>query len=684
MILIMMVFFSVGETYSHSWNHSLNIVYNKALNKDSVFQKGMRDVVSLLENAEIQVTLNEENSTTPFWELQTERSTNSVILDSAVLYEDFSWVQLASNGAFCKASTPKGLINGLYAMLQEKMGFYFYHARNTSIPNGCRPTFVSFDGKKAFDKIGFHVHTMHPLEITECLLDANFTGGLACVKEYIDWLARNGQNYFEFNLLESIDRDTWLPHAKAITDYAHQRGIFCGADLSLHMLQQKAFQLYQSPPASLKTKEKQLEQNAEWLIQAGFDVWNVELSATEFSAGDMEEKSALLEILNEILSKNGVKLMSRKHVVKADKMVSGKTENELLTKEHGLMIHTVMFYSLLDENAPVYENDNLLHMRDLLLKEMEQRETWYFPETAYWVTFDLSVPMLLLPYLQARLEDIEYCDSLQKIDGHLTFTSGWEWGNWLFDWSVARWSWNYMEDGVKWPKEPLQYAKQVIENEAFEQYFVACADAQQTYIKDKDLIKVLVAQTVTDEMPGKFNIEFHPRPEYPYPYIRNSADSGELAAMNNNYLIPLKEFIQKSKPIYDNFQLNPMEEELYWALKITGLRAEHKYNTLSYLVQHRLKDLGLPFSKEDYMLRASLIRENGLAIVDTMEKKFYRYPLSWVAEKRVDHTCYHFGYLYPVHQLHFWEREELQAVKNKYKFWYRSIWNIPRTIGLVN
>lgn len=679
-----MVFFSVGKIYGNNYSHSLNIIYSRTLSNDSTFQNGIRDVVSLLEKAGIQATLNAENSTGPYWELQTKNLVSSSILDTAVLYEDFSWLQTATNGAICKAETPKGLVNGLYAMLQEKMGFYFYHTRNTSIPKGCRPTFVSFEGKKVFDKIGFHVHAMHPLEITECLLDAKFSGGLACVKEYIDWLARNGQNYFEFNLLESIDRATWLPHAKAITDYAHQKGIFCGADLSLHMLQQKAFQLYKSPPASLKTKEKQLEQNAEWLIQAGFDVWNVELSATEFSAGDMAEKSALLEVLQKILSKHGVKLMSRKHVVKADKMVAGNAENELLTKEHGLMIHTVMFYSLLDEHAPVYENDNLLHMRDLLLKEMEQRETWYFPETAYWVTFDLSVPMLLLPYFQARLADIEYCDSLQKIDGHLTFTSGWEWGNWLFDWSVARWSWNYFEYGAKLKKEPLQYARQVIENEAFEQYFVGVADAQQTYIKDKDLIKVLVAQTVTDEMPGKFNIEFHPRPEYSYPYIRNDADSSELAAMNNKYLIPLREFMQKCKPMEDNFTFNPMEEELYWALKITGLRAQHKYSTLSYLLQHRSKDLGLPFSKEDYLLKASLIREEGLAIVDTMERKFYRYPLSWVAEKRVDHTCYHFGYLYPVHQLHFWEREELQATKNKYKFWYRSIWNIPRTIGLIN
>ena len=45
-----------------------------------------------------------------------------------------------------------------------------------------------------------------------------------------------------------------------------------------------------------------------------------------------------------------------------------------------------MFYNSFEENAPVYRNRNLRHMLDLLLNEKQKRETWYYPESAYWIT----------------------------------------------------------------------------------------------------------------------------------------------------------------------------------------------------------------------------------------------------------------------------------------------------------
>ena len=45
--------------------------------------------------------------------------------------------------------------------------------------------------------------------------------------------------------------------------------------------------------------------------------------------------------------------------------------------------------------------------------------------------------MFLLPYLSARLDDINYCET-QQIPGHLTFSSGWEWGYWQNDYATLR------------------------------------------------------------------------------------------------------------------------------------------------------------------------------------------------------------------------------------------------------
>jgi len=611
--------------------------------------------------------------------------------DTAVQHENYSWTvsRLGDKTVLAlKAETAKGVANGLYGLLQEKMGFRFYHARATHMPDLSHFNFAaisSFEGEKVFDKIGFHLHTMHPIELTECLLDEKHPQALERVKEYIDWLARNGQNYFEFNLLESIHKKTWIPHARAIIAYAHQRGIYCGADLSLHMLQQKAFQLYQTPPASFRSKSHQLELNAHWLVPAGFDVWNVELSATEFSAGDMVKKSKLLDQLNVILKQHRVKLMSRKHVVKQEKMVSGKQQQEILSPEHGLMIHTVMFYSLLDAHAPVYENQNLQHMRDLLLAEMKRRETWYFPETAYWVTFDLTVPMLLLPYLKARLEDIEYCKSLGEIDGHLTFSSGWEWGYWLMDWSVARWCWDIVEEGHTKEKSPLQYAHEMVQDTAFRTYLDTQAALQQKFIKEEELIRVMDAQTVTDELPFGKSLEFHPRPKYAYPYIRNKASLAELDTVRILYLDKLAAYILAAEKIpFTGNRLSPEENEFRDGIAITILRARHRYYTLRYLTEFRAgKIRGQKPEIRQWLDSAALVRKEAVKIVRDREAH-YRYPFDWIVAKRPDHTCYHFGYLYTVHDLHFWEREELQARKNKYHFWYRNIWNIWRVMGIIN
>lgn len=673
------------------FSQTIGFIYDSSLLNNTTINAAIQDASVLLEKATQQKIKVNDKKCTLLIQIPFINANNILLpIDEGVKQEDYQW-QKISGGAqtifTLKANSPKAIANGIYGLLQEVLGFKFYHPRNTIIPDLQNANFTelpTLQAAKSFGKIGFHLHTMHPLELTEYLLDEKRDSALQHLKEYINWLARNGQNYFEFNLLESINRKTWIAHAKAITDYAHSRSIYAGVDISMHMLQQKAYQLYKGFPSSWRSKSAQIEKNAQWLIEANFDVWNVELSATEFTSGNNKKKTQLLEELQAIVKQHGVKIMSRSHVVKPTEMLGKAKEKALLPKEHGLMVHTVMFYSLTDSNAPVYRNKNLQHMLDLLLNEKEQREVWYYPETAYWVTFDNSVPMLLLPYLSARLSDIQLCDSL-NIEGHLTFSSGWEWGYWLFDWSVARWSWNYKKNNEPQQKEPLQYINELI-SEPFKNYLQQAFQQQEKYIKQDNLIKVMVAQTVTDEMKGKFNIEFHPRPKYAYKYIRNKASLTELAEVEKLYLQPLQQFIKASNnnDATMNFNnLNAVEQELYDGIKITELRAKHRYHTLSFISAYRKCTLQQKPLENNYLQQAATVRNEAQQIVQQRELQ-YRYPLSLIATKRKDHTAYHFGYLYPVHQLHFWQREEGQAEKNKYKVFYKNIWSIARIIGLIN
>lgn len=61
---------------------------------------------------------------------------------------------------------------------------------------------------------------------------------------------------------------------KSIVDYAHERGVICGADMSFHMIQQRAFQLYKKFPKSFRKKETQILNNIAQLMQINWDVWN--------------------------------------------------------------------------------------------------------------------------------------------------------------------------------------------------------------------------------------------------------------------------------------------------------------------------------------------------------------------------------------------------------------------------
>ncbi|MCB9232419.1 MAG: hypothetical protein H6581_12190 [Bacteroidia bacterium] len=626
---------------------------------------------------------------------------------------NFSWTAGREGNQriiFLSAANPHAVAAGIYGLMQELLGFQFYHPRETYIPDLREwplPDKFEFAGRPRFDKMGFHLHTQHPLELTRPLLDVKETKGLEEVKEYIDWLARNGQNYFEFNLLEGISHEQWPQHAKEFVDYAHKRGILAGVDISLHMIQQKSWMLYQMPLKSFLSKEKQVKKNLDWLLQADWDVLNMEFSTTEFTGGNKAKKVELqLQILEYLAERSKqVKLMGRKHVVKESTELDGKKNEEAvpelndkqkeLDSNRGVMPHTVMFYSLQDENAPVYGNENLTHMLDMIKDQKKEREVWYYPESAYWVTFDNSVPMFLTPYLSARLQDILLVDSL-GVPGHLTFSSGWEWGYWLFDWSIARWSWEYTWNGDKQPLDPWMYPPQMTREVADVRLWREVVELQEKYLKEKNLMGYMVAQTITDEVKGKFNLHLAPRPVIPYREMyRGDIGDDTLRLLRNQVIPALKEFSEKSADLARKLEdrksawpkkLQPLVDEWVDGIKITGLRALHRYYVLNYILRKNLElhSKGTdPVAAKEFLGKARQTRLLALGLVRRREAA-YRYPLERLARKGKEPTAYHFGYLYPVTNLHFWEREEMQAQKNKWGPFFRNIWNVPRIIGVID
>lgn len=587
-----------------------------------------------------------------------------------------------------KAHSAQGITFGIYGLLDEVLGFRFIHPKQTIVPSEINwPKQLDYISSPRFNKKGFHLHTQHPLELTEQLHNPDFPNAWQDVKEYIDWLVRNRQNYWEWCLLRTVDMEKWQPHAKRMVDYSHQRGLLIGIDLSLHMIQQRTFQLYKSWTKSWRGKEEQVKRSLADLFYADWDFLNVEFATAEFVGGKEKLKTRLKKtLISTTRNKYGANIMGRKHVVSEENMVGEQADvfnaTDSIDLFRGVGIHTVMMYSLEDSVAPVYENKNFHHIHKDMLHENKVREVWFYPESAYWVTYDNSVPMLLLPYFSGRLSDILLCEK-EGVPNHLTFSSGWELGYWAVDWSIARWSWKSSFDGNVHVPEPMEWVSALGYSEEVEANLNQHLELQKEYLLNKNLLRFMCAQTVTDEL-SLFRKQFQPRPDYTFKWLARKSDKLTRDQVKNVGIKQLEEYYSKSKVLntelgglIDTLLPSPILECLT-TLQITSLRAKHRITTLNAILAHREKRKEEKF---DWLDKGRKIRLQGVGLVHKLELN-YKYDAEYLNSERFSHTSYPYGYLYAPHTLHFWKREEEQTRKNRWGYNFMSIWKVGRIIGL--
>lgn len=594
--------------------------------------------------------------------------------------------------------SPEGVAAGLYGLLQEKLGFRFYHPREQIIPSLNKwplPERFSFAGTPRFEKRGFHLHTQHPIELTEQLHNPLHPNAFEDVKSYIDWLARNGQNTFQFFLLREVDRNTWPDHARRIVDYAHRRGIRCGIEISLSMIQQQAFQaitLLRPYPSY----QNQVDHTLAWLFQAPWDYVSLDVTLGEHLPFlDKLLPDVQMHIEQQVEKRYGARLMYATHVICSK---NGTKVRRPKLPNSGIMIHTVMCYSASEAKAPVYGNQNQRFMLDAAIDESKRRETWYWPESSYWVGFDSSVPLLLFPYLDARWSDIKTMAGL-GVSGHLTFSSGWEWGYWLVDWSIARWSWQLNDDGRIRPTSPLSRLADLDSDRELQRLMGQALTLQNTYLKDKELLRFMSASTPFSELPHPFDKPFQPEPEFRYGWLLNEASPAESSLALTRPIADLETYSLRMGEVVDLLEkrINHLHRtgklgetpfsllaELERGLQVTSLRASHRALTLRALLAKRGEHAGkLAHSRESEPLlaRARLVRQQAQALV-LHQESMYRYPVDLVARRRTSMTAYPFGYLYPASNLFFWEREEEQVRHERFDALFMNLWDIRRTLGL--
>ena len=596
------------------------------------------------------------------------------------------------------AGTPEGIAAGLYALLQEKLGFRFVHPRQTLYP--CHrhwplPAGFAFSGRPRFASRGFHLHTLHPTELTEQLHDPNYPDSFTDVAGYLDWLARNGQNSFQFFLLRGIDRKSWIPHARRIVCYAHSRGISCGVEVSLSMLQQQAFQAV-TLLKPFPSYRRQVDDSLAWLFQAGWDFVTLDATMGEYLPGLGAIMPDLQEYFErQVAERYHARLFLATHVIRRGQ---GTGVPGPLAPSSGILIHSVMSYSASEPKAPVYGNLNQRFLLDAVRAENGRRETWYWPESSYWVCFDSSVPLLLLTYLDSRHQDMEQMSGI-GVSGHLTFTSGWEWGYWLVDWSVARWSWDYLDAGRRVATAPLSRLAELFPDPDLVHDFQEALALQNLFLKDQELQRYLSALTPFAELPPPLSHSFQPSPDFSYAWLRFSAGDKEAVAVLNGPVPELEQYARLMELVCDRLEarIGPLgkrsgvsgatwdlAEELEIALRVGALRARHRALTLRALIAGRggpAFAFGSGPESELLLARAGTVRAAAQALVEFQEGR-YRFPVGSLARRRESLSAYQFGYLYPAARLFFWRREEEQVRQGRFDPFFMNLWDPWSVLGL--
>lgn len=574
---------------------------------------------------------------------------------------DFRYAQKTQTQLLCRKNEMALIVSApteeqssaAYAALRD-MGFLFPHPRKRLLPSTAQV--MKFCGKtfswspRLKDR-GFHIHLQHPSEWVDGFLMDH--GQIAT--DLMWWLVHNQQNVLQIQMIQMPDQQI-VEKLNPLVQDARRLGLNVGLSFSFAMIQQHSFRLIPAwrdildigTVESLKTR---LEQIA---TMVPMDFMAFELGSSEFTSSKEPRTIAWMNAAAEVMAKHGAKVMMKSH--SSSNQVSLKYGNFNFLPKYaednvGTEPHTVYFYSLQDELAPMYGRKSFIDMKDYLLAQSKVRPTWYFPETSYWVGMDQDIPIFLTDYLIARTEDVDFLQE-NHVTGQVDFTTGQELGSWLFDWQVA-----LLADSRSRGK-PM-YALELLGEDLT--LWQSILDWQHEYFKKRQIVQMISSSNLMDEF-SPLLAKIHERQ-----LIR------ELWAepATNHAQIQLLEEALARAPSFQGVR----DPELCAMLEITKLRIAHALE-LRYAIADRQNGS----SAEVHLTKAAHLRERAQLLMDQAILHFNRYPESWIYQVHDNPTSYPYGYLWPAANLHFWKREEAQVRDHIRNPFFMNIYNPLRLL----
>lgn len=571
----------------------------------------------------------------------------------------------------------RGTQYGVFDLL-ESFGFGFFHPEETyvppleiiEIPPGANTYQTPSYGRR-----GFHIHTMHPLPHTEFLMRDD-PQHLIWAKRLVDWLAHNKQNYMQWELLRTVDFDATVNHFRAIVDYAHRRGVNVGIVVSWVFMQQKAWRIV---PDLKRECREEMEANIDQLMQAPWDHLHFEMGSSEFTEVDDRIQVKWMDNVVAYLAQQYPNTDASVKVHCSSGQTAehyGDINFNYLPQEAdpgmGIYPHTVQFYDL-QGPAPAYGNEDFSELVDWMMTQIGQRKVYYYPETAYWCSWDIDVPLFLPVYLFNRWKDIVFLAD-KGLDGHVTFTSGHEWGYWLNDWVVARSTWDARLD---WQDILNDFT--AVFGEAGNALFTALRDLtlhQEDLLIGFNLAPYIAGQDTWDELGYFVGTTTHPKPiTFSELYqmnargiydLQDSALQG-LADMleTYTYLLEKVEAVRGLIPA----PAATWYEELTDSFLVNWYRTKHAYLLYAGATARRLAELGEnPDGEELAQLHFAEAQEITFRFLMLMRKRemFYRYPVELSSGWGRSLTSYDFKYLYQASTGYWYTRYEKQAIDKNF------------------
>lgn len=570
---------------------------------------------------------------------------------------------------------PLGVQYGLASLLED-LGYRFWHPNATYLPATLAP--VEVDSTPQAPKMkrrGIHLHTLHPIEGLEAMWhQEDPTRG----RHIMDWVIKNGGNHLQWVALDDIINDSgrraaWQTVTRDHLSYAHARGLTAGLGIQLFGSGnlQLAFDLVDSPgideASQIRDRLQMITEDLPW------DVLN--LSFGEFSGAEPEKFIASTNLAYAEMQAQlpGVDVPATIHVGNFEDLRVTYQGQELLYyflvqfADPGIRpwIHTVMYYNLFDDAGGAYLHEEFDEHRAFLLDHLQaDKPIGYFPESAYWVAFDNPVPLYLPLYLKSRHVDFAEIEAAApgKLQDHVLFSSGWEWGYWQQDVATLRYAWGKdaaWDDSLRFYFSPL--------GEPGAQTAAAAAalgELQYEALIGKRLAAWLAGRDAVMDIGDSAGILSQPRRPTIDEMLAFTPE--QRAAFEVEVLIPLAQHAADVRALALpelTDDLDPTARramaEVADGIAVDASRASFAVSLWSSVM---LAAAGEDPSNAIAAAEAEL--EVARGIVARRHADFHDPNPLWTAESWDNATIYDYGYLAQSHQLCFWERERVQ-VRNK-------------------